>query len=934
MLNDTRQPLRNIARAEPLEERARRLSTVPTEIPKTTVDAMDMACQTFLTTAPGMPPPAPAPDILYKLNGAGDTYLLQGRASDITPQQRYGILKCLKLPNGIRMLRVQSVDSLLDTAVLEVHFFNTNFLSEIVTTYIADHKSAKSMLPISGGHRVTAGSATGQVQVDSSPAPPSNAISLPNADEPMLLLSVKPVGDYSTYVLSLSSSKITSVTPVVFDPLFAEISFKFRPGCFSLNCKDEGDTPPAPLPEPTIDYLAKDFESFRLTMIAAMMERVPEWQASSEADLDQVLLELFSAAADELSDYQDRVMNEAYLATCRKRVSLARHARLMDYHIHQGNQASTWLALELDHMNVATSFDLSDGLRVWSGRKKEDEASVVFISRDEDGLPPPRVHQLLNSLSLYTWSDSIPALAAGSTSADLRLFVAFYPNLLVPENVPATDQASALTVQGLIRDGFVTQLLIQERLNPTTGVVAGRDPGKRQLLHLLPGLDGAEALRDPITNEWFVRVRWAAEDALQRSYCFTIECDPPVGKVENISLFHGNLVEVFHGRPQRIVFKDETEQLTSANEFYYERTERWGTLCRLPGSALAYRNTPPGGEVAPRSTLIVEVTDKLGAVPDPWDEVPNLIHSGTSDENGDHFVVETDELRRSLIRFGSITDGANGKELPEEAVVICRYQTGDGLEGNIGADMLTNFKDSTLISNPANVLLSKCWNPFDITNGRAPEPAAEIIRRVPEAFRARQLRAVTLQDYVKRAEEVPEVARAAASYAWTGSWRTVRLTIDPRGTNVLTDKTRRKVARYIEAVRLIGEDIELRPPRFVPLDIKVVLCAAGDHWPEDLSFALDEEFSSGWTSDGRRGFFHPDLWTFGQPLYASQIIGRAMLVEGVEHVVSVKIKRWNDPTAATDYFGNLRPSEIIQVLTDPDHMELGFISFEVKGGRG
>lgn len=931
MLTDSRQPLRNIARPEPLEERARRLSTVPTEIPKAVVDAMDNACVTFLTVAPVMPPPAPAPAVLYTLNANGDEYVLNGRTSDITPHQRYGVLKCLKLPNGIRMLRVASVDNALDTSVLEVHFFNTNFLSEIAATYMADHKRAKSILPISGGHRVTAGNATGQVQVDSSPAPPASAIALPDADQPVLLLSVKPIGDYSTYVLGLNSAQIISATPSVFDPLFAEISFKFRPGCFSLNCKDETDAPLAPLSEPTIDYMAKDYESFRLVMIAAMMERVPEWEATSEADFDQVLLELFSAAADELSDYQDRVMNEAYLSSCRKRVSLARHARMMDYHIHQGNQASTWLALELNHMNVAQDFDLKEGFKVWSGRPNEDDASVVFISRKEE--KQPRVHQFLNSLGLYTWSDSIQTLAAGSTWADLKLYVSFYPDLKPPEITPATNQSDALTVQNLIRSGRVTRLLLQERLNPTTGLVAGRDPTKRELLHLLAGNDGATAMLDPITNEWFVRVRWEQQDALQRSYCFTIECDAPVGKVENISLFHGNLVEVFHGRPQKITFKEETETLVGASEFHYERTECWGTICRLPGASLAYRNTTPGGEVAPQSTLFVRVSDGGGGL-DPWNEVPNLIHSDTSDENGDHFIVETDENRHSLIRFGSIAGGENGKELPEDAIVVCAYQTGDGLEGNIGAGMLTNFDDAPLASNPANVLLKRCWNPFDITNGRAPEPAAEIIRRVPEAFRARQLRAVTLQDYVKRAEEVPEVARAAASYAWTGSWRTVRLTIDPAGTNVLEDKTRKKVARYLEAVRLIGEDIEIRPPRFVPLEIKVVLCAASNQWPEDLRFALDEEFSDGWTSDGRMGFFHPDLWTFGQPLYASQIIGRAMRIEGVEHVVSVNIKRWNDPTAGTDYYGNLRPSEIIQVLNDPDHMESGFISFEIEGGRG
>src|SRR2546426_7574411 len=58
--------------------------------------------------------------------------------------------------------------------------------------------------------------------------------------------------------------------------------------------------------------------------------------------------------------------------------------------------------------------------------------------------------------------------------------------------------------------------------------------------------------------------------------------------------------------------------------------------------------------------------------------------------------------------------------------------------------------------------------------GRAPEPPAEILRNAPEAYRARQLRAVTLEDYRRRAEEVPGIARAAAQYAWTGSWRTDR----------------------------------------------------------------------------------------------------------------------------------------------------------------
>ena len=49
---------------------------------------------------------------------------------------------------------------------------------------------------------------------------------------------------------------------------------------------------------------------------------------------------------------------------------------------------------------------------------------------------------------------------------------------------------------------------------------------------------------------------------------------------------------------------------------------------------------------------------------------------------------------------------------------------------------------------------------------------------------------------------------------------------------------------------------------------------------------LEQEFSDGWTSDGRRGFFHPDEWTFGQALHRSAIEGRIHRVAGIKHVVS------------------------------------------------
>ncbi|OQX17043.1 MAG: putative baseplate assembly protein [Desulfobulbaceae bacterium A2] len=822
---------------------------------------------------------------------------------ELTPAAQTAILRCLVPHNGLRLLLVDIQDT---TARLTLYWYNHNFLDELLAATAADPALARRLFPLRGGRRLPAGEATGQVQVQAVQPP-----AVPDPAQPSLILTVRPIGDYSTYTLSLNPEELPGLD---IDPLFSEIDFKFRPGCFSIECAPQWQAAPPPGEQPVIDYLAKDYHSFKHSLISAMAQRVPDWQPTSEADLDQVLLELCAAAADELSDFQDRVMNEAFLGTARKRVSCARHARLMDYHIHQGNQAVTWLAVTLhDDLRLhlprpaADPEDEPARLQVWAGHPHAAHPeAVVFLSRDECTL-----HALCNRLALYTWDGAIPALAAGCTRADLQP--------LAPDNCPIADHDRIVQLTEWIRQGLVPRLLLQEWLNPASGRPAGRNPGKRQLVRLRPGDQGAEARHDPVSGAWFVRVHWLDDDALQARYCCAIDC--PAGGQTQVSLFHGNLLPVCHGRPQLTVFRDPAAAL-SGEDAHYQRSERRGTLCPLPVGPLAYRESPPGGETPPRSTLEVEVLSGGGA--DPWDEVSSLIHSDDSDEGGDHFMVETDELGRSQLRFGN---GVNGRRLPEGATVSCRYQVGAGMDGNIGADTLTHFD---ALAFPE---ISACWNPFDVTGGRAAETRDDILRRVPEAYCQRQLRAVTLRDYEQRAEELPDVARAAAHYAWTGSWRTVQLAIDPAGGTTLTPALRRRIATQLEAVRLLGEDLEIRPPRFVALDIRISLCIHPDYWIDDIRFLLEQELSEGYTPDGRRAFFHPDRWSFGQPLHASEITARLQGIEGVDHIQKIEMKRWHDSGPATDALIEVRPNEILRVRNDPDHMEDGCVTLTIGGGR-
>ena len=179
-----------------------------------------------------------------------------------------------------------------------------------------------------------------------------------------------------------------------------------------------------------------------------MQRRVPGWQATSDADLSVTLLDLFAAAADELADYQDRVMNEAYLATARNRVSLARHARLVDYQVHQGNQAQ-----HVARRPRAAEHDARQEHR--RAHPDPDAAAGTTFLTSERAL----ACVALNDVRLYTWGDTRPALAAGDTEADLE-----FPTVAL-----ATDAIAQLTSSDLAPP----QLLIAEELIPPPAASPG-----------------------------------------------------------------------------------------------------------------------------------------------------------------------------------------------------------------------------------------------------------------------------------------------------------------------------------------------------------------------------------------------------------------------------------------------------------------------------
>ena len=85
---------------------------------------------------------------------------------------------------------------------------------------------------------------------------------------------------------------------------------------------------------------------------------------------------------------------------------------------------------------------------------------------------------------------------------------------------------------------------------------------------------------------------------------------------------------------------------------------------------------------------------------------------------------------------------------------------------------------------------------------------------------------------------------------------------------------------------------------------------------------------------GLPGFFHPDRYTFGTPLYLSAVVATAMAVAGVASVDIKKFQRWGRSAKGELAAGVITasPLEILRADGDLNFPENGQISFIVEGG--
>lgn len=787
------------------------------------------------------------------------------------PGNRRQVLRAQTALNGIDFVRVANTAQ----TRLEVHFLN-------------EQPDADRLQGSISAARITGGDA-----IPSVPVLPFTAANWSTSEQgrPVLTLEVPAPGDFSEYTLTLSSALL--------DPYFARTSFSFKVGCPSpFDC--EQPPPDCALelpPPPPIDYLAKDFESFRKALSDFSALRYPEWRERSEADFGVMFMEALCNVADELSYLQDRIAGEAWFDTSTQRRSLVRHARLVDYEPRPAMAAQAWVRLEVKRSGLLPAgLPVGalgpDGARIdfETGRGLEDTQRYRVDPRWN---PPTELEP--DRLVPYAWDERGLCLRAGSTQ---------------------------MWLEGHGLGLFAGQRLLLDTAPPTEGNAP---------IRALVRLTEIHEETDALLGLEVTRIVWREEDALAREHDLTR------------TTVCGNLVPVTQGRRYVETFVVEEEPSGSQRTALVHTGPNGIPLRLLPlaQAPLAWLSSSeaPGASPRPEVRLVQRDVEPSRT----WSWRRSLLNAGRFEEA---FTVEPIGYRRvgdrhpdgtfsldydgdgETIRFG---DGLFGERPVEGAVFEVTYRVGEGAAGNVAADAITQVDPS----GPLGEWATAASNPFPAEGGADAESAESVRRLAPQAFRARPRRIVRREDYDDAAETFPWVQRAGTTLRYTGSWLTFFTAVDPLSSSVLAPSQHLEVTRLLDRRRLAGHESYVSAPRYVSLDLEVHLCAIPEAFQGDVEEAVLEALSTRRFPDGRTGFFHADRFTFGTPLERSVLEKEIQRAHGVAGVLEVRYRRRGFTSGFIPLPDRLfvGSEEILRVDNDPSRPERGSITVIVKGGK-
>ena len=652
---------------------------------------------------------------------------------------------------------------------------------------------------------------------------------------------------------------------------------------------------PDPAAAPAIDYLAKDYASFRQQMLDDLALRLPDLVDDNAAAQSMAIVELLAFAGDDLSYYQDAVGTEAYLGTARLRVSVARHAQLLDYWISEGVNSRVWVKVLIAADTPAGAvlpagtalLTEAPGLAACVADLADLDAAVSQGARVFETMEDLEVGLELQDLALHDWGRPDFSLAAGSTTAAV---VGLSPRLTA---------GRALLLGPLHR------------------------PRQRHVVRLT----SVEPGRDPATGQAITSLGWAAEDALP--FELPVAVRGAEAQPRRLGTACANVVLADFGATWPLAVPGTTVRPrvhlppVPCRGNYRPQLPQAGMIFRVPylpapaadGSAAGALRQDPA-RAMPAIRLRQQALDGRQV---SWQVRRQLLASGRFAPD---FLVEMEDGRGVSLRFG---DGWQGQRPTPGSRFSALYRIAIG-QPNLGSGALRH------------VVTDRAWvagveNPCAAAGAVPPERTRRAALFAPHAYQ-HQERCVTPSDYAAVLTAHPEVLHAAVELRSTGSWLTVFAWVRRRDGLLLDGRLRAALLAELEARRMAGSEVALLDPSYLAVNATFRVTVAAQDSRDAVEQALAQVFGTGNLPGGGRGFFAPESFSFGQPLYLSRMVAAAAAVPGVTAVGPLHFATWGQPPGSQLAKGVIvpGPGQVILLRNDPDRPGDGTLRFVMEGG--
>jgi hypothetical protein len=529
----------------------------------------------------------------------------------------------------------------------------------------------------------------------------------------------------------------------------------------------------------SIDYMAKDYQSFRQLILDRLSQTYPVWKEVNVADMGMALVELLAYVGDHLSYYQDAVATEAYLGTARKRVSVKRHARLLDYNMLEGHNARAWVCFEV---KTPTTVPKGTKLLTYNARVGKSEPVIALKEYEElsktefvfETQSIKRMYPDLHKINFHVCKKTVTYLPEGSTSAVLQnenniLFetlcsevdlesqqdrirevfredfdqkwvddnsiIEFRKNRVTIKNQEETHQAefelaSDSTTPLKINDKIIRTLYIQKDCN-----------GKKRVCFLTinPGdvvifeeIAESEIVNADVSKRWAVRLTDVKPSICEQTQKPIVEIQwmiedatpfsfrlnkPTSNKVIINTIARGNVVLTDHGdtRTKTVTLQEDQTQI----EFCGKKITHSAKYNFLEAASKI-------GQTSPSDSLpniyLVELNGGEHEKKEQWLPKKDLL---CYDRSQKRFKLEIDDDGASTLLFNKFS------RINRSRSFRAIYRIGNGSAGNIGANSINRIVDThpALFSQVIRV-----FNPLPAIGGVDPDDVEMVRHIAPEIF--------------------------------------------------------------------------------------------------------------------------------------------------------------------------------------------------------